>query len=273
MMKQRYFHFPLCALHFGADVGNRLNCIISFGCVDLGKKQWQRFNSTEKELRRSVLPSLHTCRCPIDLAKDEHLQVVAGAERLHITIRNIQRVLDKHAMLSRFIKEFETRYGTDARVRIRADWVFEVRDGKGMSYQELAVLAAIYSKIGASRRPVRILRDDIWQRAHGFKSDWVFRQEMNGRTPFVTCRQVRSIIDRLDARKFFARVTYARRQTYYSHRMSAKELNEAVFQLKTRRDLARRASRMANAELTRRIQAERRRLATLKQVGVIGAAT
>jgi hypothetical protein len=81
-----------------------------------------------------------------------------------------------------------------------------------MSYPELAVLAAIYSKIGASRRPVRILREEILKRAHGFKSDCVFRAEMNGRDPFVTPHQVRSIIERLQARKFFARVTYARRQ-------------------------------------------------------------
>ena len=263
MMKQRYFQFPLCALSFVADTKKRLHYIISFACVELGKKQWQKFNATEKRLRRSIPPSPQSCVGRINLGNDEHLQVVAGAERLQIIIRNVERVLADHATLSRFIKEFEARHGTDAQVRIRTHWVFETRNGKGMSYQELAVIAAIYSKIGASRRPVRILRDDIWKRAHGFKSDRVFREEMNGQRPFVTRRQVRSIIDRLDARKFFARVTYARRQTYYSHRMSAKELSEAVFQLKTQRDVARRDSRTANAALTRRIQAERRRLATL----------
>ena len=183
-------------------------------------------------------------------------------------------MLADHARLSRFVKEFEEKHGTDARVRIRADWVFEVRDNKGMSFQELAVLVAIYSKIGAARRPVRISRDDIWRRAHGFKSDRVFRAEMDGRRdPFVTRRQVRSIIERLHARKFFARVTYARRQTYYSHRMSAKQLNEAIFQLKTRADLARRASRVANAVLTHRIQAECRRLAAPVVADVIIPAT
>ena len=272
-MKQRYFQFPLCALSFAADIQERLNCIISFGCVELGKKQWRTFNATEKQLRRSDLPSRHTCPCPIDLTKDEHLQVAAGAERLHIKIPNIERVLAGHATLSRFIKEFEARCGRDAQVRIRTDWIFEARDGKGMSYGELAVLAAIYSKIGASQRPVQISRDEIWKRAHGFKSDRVFRQEMSGRSPFITPRQVRSLTDRLYDRRFFARVTYARRHTYYSHRMTNEELSEAVFQLKTRRDLARQVSRMANEELTRRIQAERRKLATLKEQCVIGAAT
>jgi len=96
---------------------------------------------------------------------------------------------------------------------------------------------------------------------------------MNGKTPFLTCRQVHSIIDRLHARKFFARITYARRQTYCSYRMSQEQLREAVFQLKTRPYVARRARRMAGEALTRRIEAERRRLAAPVQVDVIKAAT
>jgi hypothetical protein len=106
-------------------------------------------------------------------------------------------VLAHHARLSRFVKEFEEKHGTDARLRIRTDWLLEVRDKIGMSYPELAAMAAIYSKIGAARGPVRILQDEIWRRAHGFKSDRVFRAEMNGRDPFLTLRQVRSIIERL----------------------------------------------------------------------------
>ena len=142
-------------------------------------------------------------------------------------------MLASHAQLSQFIKEFEERHGRDARVRIRTDWLFEVRDNKGMSYPELAVLAAIYCKIGAARGPVRILQDEIWKRAHGFKSDRVFRAEMNRRRkPFLTPRQVRSIIERLHGRHFFARVTFGRRQTYYSNRLSNKELADRFLRQK-----------------------------------------
>jgi hypothetical protein len=120
-----------------------------------------------------------------------------GGGRIQTTILNIEGVLAHHARLSRFVKEFEEKHGTDARLRIRTDWLLEVRDKIGMSYPELAAMAAIYSKIGAARGPVRILQDEIWRRAHGFKSDRVFRAEMNGRDPFLTLRQVRSIIKRL----------------------------------------------------------------------------
>ena len=142
-----------------------------------------------------------------------------------------------------------------------------------MAVQEFVILAAIYSKIGGKRYPVRITREDVWKRAHGFKSDRVFRAEMKYQRPFVTLRQARSIIDRLHARKFFARVTYGRRQTYYSNRMTSKELEDAVFQLKTRFAFASRASRTADAVLTRRIQAERRRLAAPLQLDVNPSAT
>jgi hypothetical protein len=240
-----------------------LDHIISFACVDIGKKRWENFSTNERQARRSVLPSASVCQCSIDPTSDEQQQAVAGAEyRISSTILNIEGVLAQHARLSRFVKEFEGKHGTDARVRIRTDWLLEVRDKKGMSYPELAAVAAIYSKIGAARGPVRILQDEIWKRAHGFKSDRVFKAEMNRRCrPFVTPRQVRSIIERLHARKFFARTTYARRQTYYSNRLSTKDLADQIFRAKIQPSLARQARICADADLTKRIQAERRKLA------------
>jgi hypothetical protein len=260
-MDKRYFHFPLCLLSFGRDVKERLNGIISLGCVELGIKQWQQFSPAQQHFRRSCPPPKTFCTCEIDLRKDEELQLIAGCEYLDIACHNVKGMLASYAGVTRFIKDFERKQGTDARVRVRKDWVFEVRDNKGMSYPEFAVLAGIYSKIGATTRPVRITREDIWKRAHGFKSDRVFRAEMNGRPPFLTERQVRSIIERLHQRKFFARTTYGRRQTYYSHRMSSTALGERVFTTKIQRSLAKQARRRADAALTKRIQQERRKLA------------
>jgi hypothetical protein len=261
-MNTRFFHFPLCLLSSVGDVRMGLDHIISFTCVDIGKKRWESFTVVERRALRSVLPRASVCQCSIDPTSDEQLQAVAGAQYLQTTILNIEGVLAHHARLSRLVKEFEEKHGTDARVRIRTDWFFEVRDNKGMSYPEFAVLAAIYSKIGDALGPVRILQDEIWKRAHGFKSDRVFRAEMNcRRKPFLTPRQVRSIIERLHARNFFARITYGRRQTYYSNRLSSKELADHVFRAKTQRSLARQTRICADADLTKRIQAARRKRA------------
>jgi hypothetical protein len=261
-MDRHYFHFPLCTLSFGRDINERLNCIMSLGCVQMGAKQWQKFSPNERQARRSFHPPPEFCKCTIDLGKEEELQAVAGCEYLNLCCSNVKGILADSARVARFIKDFERRHGTDARVRIRTDWVFEVRDNKGMSYPELAVLAAIYSKIGASKKPVLITREEIWKRAHGYKSDRVFRAEINGRCPFVTLRKVRSIIERLHDRKFFARITYGRRQTYYSHRLSGAALAEHVFTSKMQRSLARQARRRADAALTKRIQTACRKLAS-----------
>ena len=122
---------------------------------------------------------------------------------LNVSAPNLEAMIAEHSDLARFVKIWEQQHGPDALVRIRTDWLFEVRDNKGMSYPELAVLTAIYSKIGDARGPVRILQDEIWKRAHGFKSDRVFRVEMNRRRrPFLRPRQVRSIIERLHGRHF-----------------------------------------------------------------------
>jgi hypothetical protein len=260
-MDKRFFHFPLCLLSFAGDVTQRLNGIASFGCVEVGMKQWEKFSPAQQHFRRSRPPHPSLCTCEIDLGKDEELQVVAGCEHLDIVCHNAKAIVANYDRVTRFIKDFQSKHGTDALVRIRTDWVLEVRDNKGMSYRQFAVLAAIYSIIGATKGPVLITREYIWKRAHGFKSDRVFRVEMKGRRPFLTQRQVRSIIERLHDRKFFARTTYGRRYTYYSHRMTGRALAERVFTAKIRWSLAAQERRRADAALTKRIQEERRKLA------------
>jgi hypothetical protein len=260
-MNRRFFQFPLCALSFAGSERARLNNIIPFCCLEVGKKQWQKFNQIEKDLRREQQPSGVYCTCKIVLTNDAHQQAVAGAQRLNIIIHDIRGIVSDHARLAGFIRDFERKHGADAQVRLATNFVFEARDNKGMSFRELAVLAAIYSKIGAAKRPVRITREEIWRRALGFKSKRVFSLEMHDRQAWITERQVRSIIERLHDRRFFARLTYARRQTYYSHRLTADQIAEAVFVQKLQPELARQARIRANDALTKRIQNERRRLA------------
>ena len=207
-MSPRFFQFPLCALSFPGSERDRLNNVSSFCCLEVGKQQWQTFNQLEKHLRREQQPSDMFCTCKIVLTNDAHQHAVAGAQRLGITINDICGMVANHARLAGFRHEFERKHGADAQVRLATNFVYEARDSKGMSYQELAVLAAIYSKIGAAKRAVRITREEIWRRALGFKSKRVFLVEMRDRQPWITERQVRSIIEHLHDRKFFARVTY-----------------------------------------------------------------
>jgi hypothetical protein len=226
----------------------------------MGAQQWQKLNPHQRQARRSMPPPPNNCKCRIDPTKEEELQVVIGCEYLNLCCWNVKGMLTDFAGVSQFVRDFQRKHGTDALVRVRRDWVLEVKDKKGMSYPEFAVLAAIYSKIGASKKPVLITREEIRCRAHGFKSARVFTAEMTNRRQLFTLRQVRSIIDRLHSRNCFARVTYARRQTYYSHRLSPTALADHVFRAKIQRSLAKHLRRRADAALTKRIQLERRKL-------------
>jgi hypothetical protein len=240
-----------------------LDHIISYACYEHGMQRWRKCSSEERRVYRSAKESPVAGNRWINLKNDSHLSAAMGANHLGLTIGNACELLQEHRRFAEFISSFEREYGRDAQVRIVTDWVFEARNGKGVSYIELATLVAIYSKIGAKKGAVRITRDEIWRRAHGCKSKIVFAQVFQTRPFRFTKWQIRAAIDRLHARKFFARVTYARRQTFYSHRLTSAQLEASVMIKKTGNLAAAVARRHANADITRRIRAELLRLAQL----------
>ena len=67
---------------------------------------------------------------------------------MHFRFDNFKAVWDAYQQMEEYIFHFENRYGRDALVRIKADWAFAARDGRGLTYREFSVLCAIYSAIG-----------------------------------------------------------------------------------------------------------------------------
>ena len=199
--------------------------------------------------------------CTSGLERDLHLQIAMGCEALEIIPPSLRYAWDDFLALNEFAEDWEQRYGPDPKVRIVTDWIFDALAGTGISYKELAVVTAVYSKIGLEQGPVLITREEIWRRSLAYKSEQVLKEETGGSGFSWTTRQIRSTIEELDARNFYARVTFGRRKTYYSNRLSRKELAEQVFVAKVYRPRKRQARIDANAELTRRIQAERRKRA------------
>ena len=80
-MNRRFFQFPLCALSVPSSERARLNNIISFCCLEVGKQQWQKFSQIEVDLRRQQQSDQIHCICEIDLANDAHQYALAGARR------------------------------------------------------------------------------------------------------------------------------------------------------------------------------------------------
>ena len=78
--------------------------------------------------------------------------------------------------------------------------------------------------------------------------------------PLLSTREVRTLIDKLHARGFFARYTYMRRQMYFSHRMSDEELREAVVNSKLYRARHEAKQRQKDRETDELIREMRRKL-------------
>src|SRR5438477_10361142 len=227
----------------------------------MGKHEWNKLTDQQKEAWRRNPPIDECYASDVEPASDLHLQALLGARRLQLRTGSVRTLTGRHKRLKRHVLDFERQHGSDAQVRLATNFVFEARDESGISFAEIAVLSGIYSKVGAAKTPVRITRQEIRRRAHGCKSKKVFHVQRSSRGVFLSERQTRSIIDRLHERGFFARITFARRQTYYSHRLTADQLAEAIFQLKTRGAKTRHTRIQANNDLTSRIRAERIRLA------------
>jgi predicted transcriptional regulator len=257
----KYFQFPICALRL-SPFPECLNDIIFFCCVERGKSIWRELPEAERNLYLSGLKSPFKSEVGVVFGNKAHIQAALGARFLEVTGGNVAGTCRRHEFLSRFVCDFEGKHGRDARVRIISTWVFDARDRHGLSFLELAVLVAIYSKIGRKRSAVLITRDEIWRRAHGCKSKAVFAALTDALPFHWTKGRVRATIHRLFARNCFSRVTYGRRHTYYSNRLSQAELEESVVRKKTLAYVGSRRQQDASERVNARVFQERLRILT-----------
>lgn len=230
-----YFQVPLSAFAYGSNDKERLDAIISFGLLEAGAKWWQRATDDQRQERLAAWSKT----VPVgDFKRNDirHLHAVRGAEITGVTVGSVRSTINKHDALSSFCRLFAARQGADPLVRLKTRFVFEARDGTGISPRELSVLAAIYSVIGNKQGPVLITQGRIRFRALGYKSVAAMNQELPLRQDAarpLTDWQLRSVLEKLTSRKFFVRSTYGCRLTYYSHRMTQSGLRKEIFERKT----------------------------------------
>jgi hypothetical protein len=226
----RYLQFPLCALSCGQTVDDRLNACLDYAVVDAGTKLWRK---ATPEVQSRFLSQLGQGRkLPTGFKRDNRLHVAAlcGTEMLNVKYPDMNCLLERYQRFKAFLALFESQYGRDALVRIKREWLFKVRDHRGMSYRELAVLCAIYCCIG-SKKVARVTQPRIRRCALGYRTAAIMQAEIarraDGAKP-LTVRELRDTIDRLHRNKFFARCTYGNRFTYYSIRLNNEELRKHV---------------------------------------------
>lgn len=259
-----YFQFPLCSLAFCETEKERLEHIISFGFIEAGVAMYKKLDA---EIRKQKAEQfLNHSDTPDDYKRsnDHHVAAMIGAKEIGITVGSLVYSMNRWTELSEFRNQFQTKHGNDVLVRIKKGLVFEVRDDKGISYRQLSILCAVYSCIGATEKPVRITKATIQCRMLGYKSAKVMTAEIKSRKDTakpLTPRQIGYTLDSLDERKFFARARPNERQTYFSHRLTKDELNDALFKRKTAKARFHATRKTDNNTLMERIKSEHERLA------------
>jgi len=207
LVKNPYFQFPLCALAFGQTEHERLNVIISYSVVQAGSRLFQKL-SLEQQCQ-FLSRKEKAGQFPIGFDREYITQCAAlyAADVMHIHYNNFKAVWEGYQQMEEYVLHFETRYGRDALVRIKADWAFAARNSRGLTYREFSVLCAIYSAIG-NKKLARITRERIRRGALGYRNAAIMRAELPNRADkaqLLTERRLRDTIARLHQNKFFAR--------------------------------------------------------------------
>jgi len=258
-----YFQIPLCAFAFGKSDQERLDAIVHFGWVETGQKHWRKL-PVEARQRFIDKQKWDYPGDDFDDRRETHCFALYGAFLMGNQLGSIRDCLAWHAKLQKFVNSFQKRHGPDAVVRLKSSLVLEAYAGKGITMPELSVLAAIYSVIGRKQGPVRITQNRISCRALGYKTEAVLSAELPKRkdgAQRLTEWKIRTLLDRLETRRFFTRATYGRRLSYYSHRMTEVQLRKAVMEMKTHGFASQRLRRLDDQDMTDAIRNERASLA------------
>ena len=233
---EHYIQFPLCALAYGAEMRPRLEALIGYGCVGAGHVLLNRLTGDVRALKIAELSRLPKLPTGTNLKKADHVAALLGEHQIKIQIHDLPTLVKRWDDLRTFRYSYEVSHGRDVEVRVEKKLVFETRDNQGMSYREFSVLAALYSSIGAKGYPVRVTRDRIQCRQLGYKSPAIMATELPKRTDGakpLSLHQINHTLNALHERRFFARARANERQTFYSHRMSQAQLEQALIDGKT----------------------------------------
>jgi hypothetical protein len=235
MAENPYLQFPLCALSFGQTVEVRLGSILAYSVVEAGFKLFQKLTADQQLAFLATTEQAGETPAGFNSSLWSHRAALYGADVIKVTFGNFCSALQKHLELRDYIKKYEVRNGRDPFVRVKSDWLFDARQGRGMSYREFAVLCAVYSAIGDKELAI-VTRDRIRRCALGYRTTAIMQYEIRRRADDaepLTERQLRDTIARLHRNRFFARCTVARRTTYYSIRLDDEAIRKKILERRT----------------------------------------
>ncbi|MDB6064064.1 MAG: hypothetical protein JWR26_272 [Pedosphaera sp.] len=253
-----YFQFPLCALSFGKNEGERLMHIVSYSVFEAGRSFWKALDEEKRVEKRLAALAHPPVNVSFDPNNDLHIAAQMGAKAMNITSRDYIAAQNRHQTLEQFRVNFEAVHGRDTTVRIKAQFLWDAKDAGRMNYREFCFLCAVYSCIGANHGPVRVFRESIRARSLGYKSPKIMKIEYPTRSDgaeIPTEWGVRSMMNKLHELGFFSRCHPSRRQTFVSNKLSDEELRAAVLKRKTYAAEFRAKKREKDLELSQTIKA------------------
>lgn len=171
--------------------------------------------------------------------KDEHKAMVRGAIVLGVKLGWIEDSLKEVAEADQFVAKIEAAHGSSPLVFIASDLVWDCHTDDYPTFREFTTLCAVNSVIGLNRKaPVLIRRQMLIARQLGYKTPAVMQAELAKRkdqTPMTT-QELRTTLDRLEARELVFRCQASRRCVYFSNTTKTDELRKAVQEQRARRD-------------------------------------
>lgn len=260
MVANPYLQFPLCALAYGPTLDERLNALLDYSIVEAGSLLFRKLTADQQ--REFLVGRQQMSKLPEGFKTNLwlHRAALYGAQIIGVTYKSFGPIMERHQLLHAHIADFENRHGRDAKVRLKKGWLFDTRDGHGLTYREFSVLCAIYSAIGDKELAI-VTRDRIRRCALGYRTAAIMQAELATRADKaqpLTDRQLRDTIERLHRNKFFARCTVARRFTYYSIRLDSEALRKKVLERRTYGDYFRASQSALDQALTTAIKQKRR---------------
>ncbi len=220
-----FFQFPLCLLSMSNNKGEVINSIMSYCIVEKAISyaydvlDISEFGFDEDTIQDKLY----------DYDSDEplHNKILKSADFFSVKLGSIRSNIKTHEKVSRYISNFVLKNGKDSYAAIGRELAFDCRD-KGFGFEHFKILCAINSVIGKKKKFVRITYDRVKYAMHGYRSKAIYEKEKPN-IKLLTDKQLKNRIEFLNAKKFFSKFTYARRQVYYSTRINSnEELIEAV---------------------------------------------
>lgn len=220
----RYFQFPIRCLRLDKRIcdvtteekKDAINGIIRWCLADLASK------ADEEEAWKIAETTIDRQPNVEDDGEFSTASLLWAASTLQITLGGGDLTVCQAAQA-----RIDSRKGGNLQIRLRADLMWDAK--KSWPWRDFATLCGIYAGIGSNRMR-SLTMDGIGATAMGFNGQRE-RDVHDAKLLQLTVEQTKNDVRKLHGRGFFTKASANGRNYWYSHRMSAEELDNALVEM------------------------------------------